>query len=84
MGPEEERILWVVENSGAVVGVNPTLCPGFSDVVPRHPLLSGVLARGKEVYLAWWGRKWLAGCPGVNALGTVAIQRPENSHILKL
>ena len=52
MGPEEERIFWVAENSGAVEGMNSTLCPGFSDIVIRHPLLSGVLAHGKEVCLA--------------------------------
>ena len=52
MGPEEERILRVFENSGSVEGVNSTLCPGFSDVVFCHPLLSGMLAHGKEVCLA--------------------------------
>ena len=52
MGPEEERILWVFENSGSVEGVNSTLYPGFSDVVFHHPLLSGMLAHGKEVCLA--------------------------------
>ena len=52
MGPEEERILRVFEDSGSVEGVNSTLCPGFSDVVFRHPLLSGILAHGKGVWLA--------------------------------
>ena len=52
MGLEEERKFWVAENSGAVEGVNFTLCPGFSDIVFRHPLLSGVFAHGKEVCLA--------------------------------
>ena len=52
MGPKEERILRVFENSGSVEGVNSTLFPGFSDVMFCHPLLSGLLAHGKIVCLA--------------------------------